>query len=136
MSALLSAAKATSRVILNTTRRIQGRQAQRLSPFSFQKALLIWFRIWIYTALAGFFDPSSAFRKATDPFQNPLKQVYLDLPCWTLIELEGKSILNRIRKGKHKGLRFPRIIFRTQETCCVQKLFLKSAIKVLNKGTI
>lgn len=26
-----------------------------------------------------FFDPPSMFRKVTDPFQNPLKQVYLAL---------------------------------------------------------
>lgn len=66
--------------------------------------------------------PFNALRKGTDPLQNPLQQVYVELPCRTLIELEGTSLLKRVQKGKHKGLGFLRIICRTQETCCAEKL--------------
>lgn len=110
--------KATLRSILNTTK--NSRQpGTKVRPFLIPKCpSYMALYLDLYSSCC-FFDPSSTFRKATDSFQNPLKQVYLDLPCWPLIELGGTSILNRIQKGKHKGLGFPRIIFRTQETCCV-----------------
>jgi len=39
----------------------------------------------------------------TGILQNSLKQVYLDLPCWTLIKLEGTSILKKDTRGKTKA---------------------------------
>lgn len=95
MSAVLSDVKATSRIILSTTKRIQGSQA-KVEPLLIANDSPYMVLYLDLHSSCCFFDPSSAFREATDPFQNPPSQDYLDLPHWTLIELEGTSILNRI----------------------------------------
>lgn len=91
MSAILSDVKVTLRKILNTTQ--NSRQpGTDVRLFLLPKGSSY---VALYLDLQSscwFFDPSSKFRKATDPFQKPLRQVYLDLPGWTLTELEETSI--------------------------------------------
>lgn len=97
MSAVLSDMKTTLRIILNTARRMPGTKVEPLLTPKGSPYMVLYLDLY---SSCYFFDHSSAFRKATDPFQNPLRQVYLDLPCWTLTELEGTSILNKIQRPR------------------------------------